>query len=111
MSLFWFETTGGIVPNHLIDQDVPEEVAGRALRVKRLSMYPVECVVRGYLSGSGWKEYRESQSVCGIELPDGLVESDQLPSRSSPRRPRPSSATTTRTSTSTAPARSSAHGR
>ena len=79
MSVFWFETTGQIVPNHLIDQDVPDEVAGRALRVKRLQMYPVECVVRGYLSGSGWKEYRESGSVCGIGLPDGLQESDQLP--------------------------------
>ena len=79
MSVFWFETTGQIVPNHLIDQDVPDEVAGRALRVQRLQMYPVECVVRGYLSGSGWKEYRESGSVCGIGLPDGLQESDQLP--------------------------------
>jgi len=79
MSVFWFETTGQIVPNHLLDQEVPEEVAGRALRVRRLEMYPVECVVRGYLSGSGWKEYRASQSVCGIELPEGLQESDQLP--------------------------------
>jgi phosphoribosylaminoimidazole-succinocarboxamide synthase len=79
MSIFWFETTGSIVPNHLIDERVPEEVAGRALRVKRLDMYPVECVVRGYLSGSGWKEYQQSQSVCGIELPAGLQESDQLP--------------------------------
>ena len=79
MSIFWFETTGSIVPNHLIDEEVPEEVAGRALRVKKLEMYPVECVVRGYLSGSGWKEYKQSQSVCGIDLPSGLQESDQLP--------------------------------
>jgi len=79
MSIFWFETTGDIVPNHLIDENVPDEVAGRAIRVKKLSMYPIECVVRGYLSGSGWKEYQESQSVCGIELPSGLQESDQLP--------------------------------
>ena len=79
MSIFWFETTGAIVPNHLIDENVPDEVAGRAIRVKKLSMYPIECVVRGYLSGSGWKEYKESQSVCGIELPSGLQESDQLP--------------------------------
>lgn len=79
MSVHWFESTRGIVPNHLIDQDVPEEVAGRGLRIRRLTMYPVECVVRGYLSGSGWKEYRESGSVCGVELPSGLVESDQLP--------------------------------
>jgi phosphoribosylaminoimidazole-succinocarboxamide synthase len=79
MSVFWFETTGGIVPNHLISQDVPPEVEGRALRVRKLEMYPVECVVRGYLSGSGWREYRESGSVCGIELPKGLGESDRLP--------------------------------
>ena len=79
MSVFWFETTGQIVPNHLISQDVPEEVAGNALRVKKLEMYPVECVVRGYLSGSGWREYRESGAVCGIELPEGLRESDKLP--------------------------------
>jgi phosphoribosylaminoimidazole-succinocarboxamide synthase len=79
MSVFWFETTGQIVPNHLISQEVPAEVEGRALRVKRLRMYPVECVVRGYLSGSGWREYRESGSVCGIELPEGLRESDRLP--------------------------------
>jgi phosphoribosylaminoimidazole-succinocarboxamide synthase len=79
MSIFWFETTGQIVPNHLISEDVPDEVAGRAIRVKKLEMFPVECVVRGYLSGSGWKEYKESQSVCGIALPGGLEESDQLP--------------------------------
>ena len=79
MSIFWFETTGAIVPNHLISEDVPSEVAGRAIRCKRLAMYPVECVVRGYITGSGWKEYKQSGSVCGIELPDGLQESDQLP--------------------------------
>lgn len=79
MSIFWFATTGEIVPNHLISEDVPAEAAGRAIRVRKLDMYPVECVVRGYLSGSGWKEYRESRSVCGIALPDGLQESDQLP--------------------------------
>ena len=79
MSVFWFENTDQIVPNHLISQEVPAEVEGRALRVKRLQMYPVECVVRGYLSGSGWREYRESGSVCGIELPSGLRESDRLP--------------------------------
>jgi phosphoribosylaminoimidazole-succinocarboxamide synthase len=79
MSVFWFETTKDIVPNHFLSQDVPEEVAGRALRVKRLDMYPVECVARGYLSGSGWREYRETGAVCGIELPQGLKESDKLP--------------------------------
>jgi phosphoribosylaminoimidazole-succinocarboxamide synthase len=79
MSVFWFETTGEIVPNHFISEDVPPEAAGRGLRVLRLDMYPVECVVRGYLSGSGWREYRERGSVCGIELPEGLLESDRLP--------------------------------
>ena len=79
MSLFWFESTAAICPNHLLSEEVPEEVAGRAIRVRRLDMYPVECVVRGYLSGSGWREYRESGSVCGIELPAGLRESDRLP--------------------------------
>jgi phosphoribosylaminoimidazole-succinocarboxamide synthase len=79
LSEFWFELTEDIVPNHFISYDVPEEVAERAMRVRRLEMYPVECVVRGYLSGSGWKEYRESGSVCGIELPGGLLESDRLP--------------------------------
>ncbi|MGZ8666734.1 MAG: phosphoribosylaminoimidazolesuccinocarboxamide synthase [Solirubrobacterales bacterium] len=79
MSIFWFETTGEIVPNHYISEDVPEEVSDRAIRVRKLEMYPVECVVRGYLSGSGWKEYRESGEVCGIALPEGLRESDPLP--------------------------------
>jgi phosphoribosylaminoimidazole-succinocarboxamide synthase len=79
MSIFWFELTGDIVPNHFISEDVPEEVTDRAMRVQRLDMYPVECVVRGYLSGSGWREYQESGAVCGIELPDGLSESEKLP--------------------------------
>jgi phosphoribosylaminoimidazole-succinocarboxamide synthase len=80
MSVFWFERTGGIVPNHLISaEDVPEDIAGRAIRVRKLDMYPVECVVRGYLSGSGWKEYQETGSVCGVGLPSGLRESDRLP--------------------------------
>lgn len=79
MSVFWFEATGHICPNHYLSEEVPDEVAGRALRVKRLEMYPVECVARGYLSGSGWREYRETGAVCGIELPSGLQESDRLP--------------------------------
>jgi phosphoribosylaminoimidazole-succinocarboxamide synthase len=79
MSVFWFETTADICPNHFISQDVPDEVAGKALRVHRLEMYPVECVVRGYITGSGWKEYQRTGAVCGIELPEGLVESDKLP--------------------------------
>lgn len=79
MSVFWFEATGRICPNHYISEEVPDEVAGRALRVKQLEMYPVECVARGYLSGSGWREYRDTGAVCGIELPRGLQESDRLP--------------------------------
>ena len=79
MSVFWFETTTHICPNHMLSSDVPDEAESRGLRVKKLSMYPVECVVRGYLSGSGWREYRDSGTVCGIELPEGLQESDRLP--------------------------------
>jgi phosphoribosylaminoimidazole-succinocarboxamide synthase len=79
ISEFWFELTAGVVPNHFLSADVPEEVAERAMRVRKLEMYPIECVVRGYLSGSGWKEYKSSGAVCGIELPAGLVESDKLP--------------------------------
>ena len=79
MSNFWFENTTDIVPNHFLSNDVPEEVAGRAVRVRKLEMYPVECVVRGYLSGSGWKEYQQTGAVCGVGLPDGLKESDKLP--------------------------------
>ena len=80
MSVFWFGLTADIVPNHFLSEDVLEDVAERAMRVRRLEMYPVECVVRGYLSGSGWKEYRESGGIVGgIELPSGLLESDKLP--------------------------------
>src|SRR5829696_3599560 len=79
MSLFWFELTSEIVPNHFISEDVPPEAAGRGMRVRKLEMYPVECVVRGYLSGSGWKEYKQTGAVTGIELPEGLQESSKLP--------------------------------
>src|SRR4249919_3548943 len=79
ISEFWFELTADIVPNHFLSDDVPEEVAERAMRVRKLEMYPVECVVRGYLSGSGWKEYKASGAVCGIELPPNMLESDKLP--------------------------------
>jgi len=79
MSVFWFETTGDICPNHLITDDVPAEAEGRGLRVKKLEMYPVECVVRGYITGSGWKEYLKTGEVCGIKLPEGLEESQKLP--------------------------------
>jgi len=79
LSVFWFERTSEIVPNHLLSTAVPEGVRGRAITVRKLDVFPVECVVRGYLSGSGWREYRESGSVCGIALPPGLRESDRLP--------------------------------
>jgi phosphoribosylaminoimidazole-succinocarboxamide synthase len=78
MSLFWFELTGDVVPNHFISEDVPAEAGGRGMRVKKLEMYPIECVVRGYLSGSGWREYGETGAICGIELPGGLKESEKL---------------------------------
>ncbi|HEY1778760.1 MAG TPA: phosphoribosylaminoimidazolesuccinocarboxamide synthase [Solirubrobacteraceae bacterium] len=81
MSVFWFGLTGEIVPNHLISatEGIPEEARGRAMVVQRLEMLPIECVVRGYLSGSGWNDYRESGAVCGIPLAAGLRESERLP--------------------------------
>jgi phosphoribosylaminoimidazole-succinocarboxamide synthase len=80
LSVFWFGQTEAICPNHLISYtDVPAEERGRALLVERLEMVPVECVVRGYITGSGWKDYQASGAVCGIELPPGLQESQQLP--------------------------------
>jgi phosphoribosylaminoimidazole-succinocarboxamide synthase len=79
MSVFWFESTGSIVPNHFISEDVPPEAEGRGLRVKRLEMYPVECVVRGYITGSGWKDYQRSGEICGLRLPAGLRMADRLP--------------------------------
>jgi phosphoribosylaminoimidazole-succinocarboxamide synthase len=80
LSAFWFERTKDIVPNHLVSyRDVPDEVRGRAMLVEKLEMFPVECVVRGYITGSGWKDYQRTGAVCGIELPTGLRESEQLP--------------------------------
>ena len=89
LSLFWFEFLADAVPNHLIESDVdayPEELQafadqlrGRSSLVRRARMFPVECVVRGYLSGSGWKDYQATGSLCGIKLPAGLRESDRLP--------------------------------
>jgi phosphoribosylaminoimidazole-succinocarboxamide synthase len=89
VSLFWFEFLKNIVPNHLISADVSsypaslkryaDQLRGRSMLVKRAEMFPVECVVRGYISGSAWKEYKAAGTVCGIELPKGLKESDQLP--------------------------------
>ena len=80
LSVFWFERTRDIVSNHLISatDGVPDEVLGRALVVQKLEMLPVECVVRGYITGSGWSEYQRAGSVCGIALPAGLRESEQL---------------------------------
>jgi len=89
LSLFWFDFLKDIVPNHLVSADVSrypkeaqayaDQLRGRSMLVQRAEMFPVECVVRGYLSGSGWKEYKSTGSVCGIKLPAGLRESDQLP--------------------------------
>ncbi len=81
LSDFWFERTGAIVPNHLISvtDRVPDEVRGHAMVAKRLKMLPIECVVRGYITGSGWSDYQATGSVSGIELPAGLEESQQLP--------------------------------
>jgi phosphoribosylaminoimidazole-succinocarboxamide synthase len=81
LSVFWFGRTSHIVPNHLVSatDGVPAEVRGRAIVVRKLRMLPVECVVRGYITGSGWKDYQATGRVSGIELPPGLVESQQLP--------------------------------
>jgi phosphoribosylaminoimidazole-succinocarboxamide synthase len=80
LTAFWLERTADICPNHLVSlTDVPEEHRGRAMLVERLEMVPVECVVRGYITGSGWREYQATGAVCGIELADGLQESERLP--------------------------------
>jgi len=89
ISLFWFDFLSDIVPNHMITADVDrypqdlqkyaDQLRGRSMVVQRAEMFPVECVVRGYISGSAWKEYQATGKVCGIQLPDGLRESDALP--------------------------------
>ena len=79
LSLWWFEQLADLVPNHVVSTDVPAAVAGRAMVCRRLEMFPVECVVRGYLTGSGLAEYRVSGSVTGIALPAGLVDGSRLP--------------------------------
>ena len=89
ISLFWFDAMKTLVPNHVISSDVAaypaacrpyaEKLRGRSMLVRKTEPLPIECVVRGYLSGSGWKSYQETRSVCGIGLPDGLKESDKLP--------------------------------
>lgn len=87
MSRFWFDFTGSIVPNHMLStegKDLPEffqteEFEGKSMKCKKLTMLPIECIVRGYITGSGWESYQKDGTVCGIQLPDGLKESDQLP--------------------------------
>ncbi len=79
LSQFWFNYLEEFVPNHIVSEVVPEIVKGRAVIVKPLEMFGIECVARGYLTGSGWKEYQESQSVCGIALPAGLQDGSKLP--------------------------------
>jgi phosphoribosylaminoimidazole-succinocarboxamide synthase len=89
ISLFWFELLKDLVPNHLIATEVKDfpaslhpyadQLEGRSMLVKRAKMFPVECVVRGYLTGSGWKEYKASQTVCGITLPAGMLDGSRLP--------------------------------
>jgi phosphoribosylaminoimidazole-succinocarboxamide synthase len=79
MSLWWFDQLAGLVPNHVVSTDVPAEVAGRAVVCERLEMYAVECVARGYLTGSGLLDYRATGEVCGMALPDGLEDGSRLP--------------------------------
>ena len=79
LSLWWFAQLADLVPNHLLAGEVPDEVAGRAVLVQRLEMFPVECVARGYLTGSGLAEYRAGGAVCGVPLPEGLVDGSRLP--------------------------------
>jgi phosphoribosylaminoimidazole-succinocarboxamide synthase len=81
LSAFWFQQTADLVPNHVISYTarVPESLRGRAVVVRKLKMLPVECVVRGYITGSGWKDYQATGVVSGVQLPEGLQESEQLP--------------------------------
>jgi phosphoribosylaminoimidazole-succinocarboxamide synthase len=79
LSLWWFEQLADVVPNHVVSTDVPAEFAGRALLCERLEMYPVECVARGYLAGSGLADYLAGGAVCGVPLPSGLTDGSELP--------------------------------
>jgi phosphoribosylaminoimidazole-succinocarboxamide synthase len=79
LSLFWFEKLSGITPHHVISSEVPAAVKGRAIICKPLTIFPVECVVRGYLAGSGWAEYQKNSQVCGVPLPSGLLDGSKLP--------------------------------
>jgi phosphoribosylaminoimidazole-succinocarboxamide synthase len=80
MSLWWFAQLSDLVPNHVVSTDVPEQVKGRAVVCEELAMYPVECVARGYLTGSGLLDYQATGEVCGVALPHGLVDGSRLPS-------------------------------
>lgn len=79
LSLFWFDLLADVVRNHLLESAAPIEFDGRAVVVKALTMFPIECVARGYLTGSAWVEYQEGMSVCGISLPPGLIDGSKLP--------------------------------
>lgn len=79
ISLFWFDLLSDIVPNHIVSTEVPTSVAGRAVIAKPLQMFAIECVARGYLTGSGWSEYKTNQEVCGNKLPAGLSDGSKLP--------------------------------
>ena len=79
LSLFWFELLEDIVPNHIVSEDVPSVVADCAVMVKPLDMFEIECVARGYLTGSGWSEYQSNQAICGNSLPAGLLDGSKLP--------------------------------
>jgi phosphoribosylaminoimidazole-succinocarboxamide synthase len=79
LSLFWFEKLSGITPHHVISSEVPAAVKGRAIICKPLTIFPVECVVRGYLAGSGWAEYQKNSQVCGVPLLSGLLDGSKLP--------------------------------
>jgi phosphoribosylaminoimidazole-succinocarboxamide synthase len=81
LSAFWFDQTKDIVENHVLSytDDVPAEVRGRAVKVRRLKMLPIECIVRGYITGSGWSDYKKTGTVSGLTLPEGLQESEELP--------------------------------
>ena len=80
LTAFWLARSGEVCPNHLVSYtEVPDDLRGRAMLVERLEMVPVECVVRGYITGSGWKDYQATGAVCGVGLPAGLEESEQLP--------------------------------
>lgn len=79
MTLWWFDQLSDVTANHFVSVEVPETVKGRSMITERLQMVPIECVVRGYIAGSGLAEYRETGSICGVELPEGLEECDELP--------------------------------